>query len=61
MTYGELKRRIKKNGCFLHHHGKKHDIWKNPDTGKLFPVGRHDSQEVRITTLNSILKDSGLK
>lgn len=61
MTHGELKRLLKKNGCEFHHHGKRHDIWINPKTGKQFPVGRHDKQEVPPGTRDSILKDAGLK
>lgn len=61
MTYGELKRLLKKNGCYLHHDGKKHEIWYSPITGKQFPVGRHNSQEVRPGTLKSIKTDAGLK
>jgi len=28
----ELERHLRAHGCFLHHHGGKHDIWVNPDT-----------------------------
>jgi predicted RNA binding protein YcfA (HicA-like mRNA interferase family) len=60
MTYGELKRLVKKNGCFLHHQGKRHEIWENPKTGKQFPIGRHDSKEVRESTLKRVKTDAGL-
>ncbi|MCL2109571.1 MAG: type II toxin-antitoxin system HicA family toxin [Oscillospiraceae bacterium] len=60
MTYGELKRKLKKGGSYFHHHGKSHEIWESSLTGKQFPVGRHNSQEVRKATLHSILKDAGL-
>jgi predicted RNA binding protein YcfA (HicA-like mRNA interferase family) len=36
-------------------------MWENIKTGKLFPVGRHDTQEVRDGTLKSIKRDAGLK
>lgn len=56
MTYSELKRLLKKNGCRFSLEGKKHEIWYSEKT-----VGRHDTQEVATGTLTSILKDAGLK
>ena len=61
MTYGELKRELKKNGCYLHHHGSRHEVWENPKTGKQFPLGRHDTKEVPKGTLDSIRKAAKLK
>ena len=61
MTYGELKRLLNKNGCYFHHHGSRHEMWENQKTGKLFPVGRHDTKDVPKGTLSSIKKDAGLK
>jgi predicted RNA binding protein YcfA (HicA-like mRNA interferase family) len=61
MTYSELKRELKKSGCFIHHHGSRHEIWESPITGQQFPVGRHDAQEVPKGTLGSIKKAAGLK
>ena len=60
MTYGELKKILRKSGCYIHHHGSRHEIWENPKTGKQFPVGRHDSKEVPTGTLGSIKKAAGL-
>ena len=61
VTYGELKKALKKIGCYFHHHGSRHEMWENPKTGKQFPVGRHDTKEVPTGTLSSIKKDAGLK
>lgn len=61
MTYGELKKILKKNGCYLHHNAKRHEIWYSEKTGIQFPVGRHNSQEVKNGTLKSIMNDAGLK
>ena len=61
MKYGELKRLLQKHGCYLHHEGKRHEIWYSPITKKIFPVGRHNFQEVNTGTCNSILKDAGIK
>ena len=61
LTYGELKKMLKKGGCYFDHNGKRHEIWINPKTGVQFPVGRYNSQEVKTGTLKSILEDAGLK
>lgn len=61
MRYSELKRLLKKNGCRLSLEGKRHEIWYSEKTGKTFIVGRHDTQEVATGTLESIMKDAGLK
>ena len=61
MNAGELKRKLKKIGCYKHHEGKRHEMWYSPITGKQFPVSRHDSQEVAAGTLRSIKEDSGLE
>lgn len=58
----EIVRKIKQNtNCFFLREGSNHEIWVNPDTGKEFQIPRHYSQELSNGTLNSILKDSGLK
>ena len=61
MTYGELKRLLKKNGCYLHHQGANHEMWYSPITGNQFPVGRHNKEEVRPGTLSKIKASAGLK
>lgn len=61
MRYGELKKLLKKNGCYKKRDGKKHELWYSPITGKTFSVGRHDKEEVKNGTCDSILKDAGLK
>ncbi len=62
MKYKELEKILKKAGCYdtgklLNGHPK----WFCPSTGKSFKMSHHGSQEVAIGTLNSILKDAGLK
>lgn len=52
MTYSELKKLLKKNGCYLDHEGKRHEIWYSPITGEHFPLGRHKTEEVKNGTLN---------
>ena len=61
MKYGELKRLLKKNGCRLVEEGKNHELWLAPKTESIFPVGRHNSQEVKNGTLHAILKQAGLE
>lgn len=61
MNYGELKKLLKKNGCYLKREGTRHEIWYSPITNESFPVGRHNKQEVANGTLKSIFKTAGLK
>jgi predicted RNA binding protein YcfA (HicA-like mRNA interferase family) len=61
VTYGELKRLLKKSGSCFHHHGGRHEMWENPKTREQYPVGRHDTKEVPKGTLESIKKSTGIK
>ena len=38
-----------------------HPIWYSPISEDSFPTSRHESQEVKVGTLNRILKKAGLK
>ena len=60
MKTSELIKILKKNGCYIIRNGSRHDIWYSPITDKQFPVPRH-KDDVKVGTLNSILKDAGLK
>lgn len=61
MTYGELKRQLKKSGCWLLREGGNHEIWFSPITNKQFPVGQHNTEEIPRGTLLSIKKSAGLQ
>jgi predicted RNA binding protein YcfA (HicA-like mRNA interferase family) len=61
MKYSELERKLKKAGCYYVRDGKKHPIWYSPLTEKEFQTSHHKSEEVKFGTLQSILRDSGLK
>ncbi len=61
MTYGELKRLLKKNGCKIIREGSNHEIWYSPITNEQIPIGRHTKEEVPRGTLQSIKKAAGLK
>lgn len=51
MKSSELKRLLRRNGCFLVRQGTSHEIWESPITNERFLVPRHDSQEIRTGTL----------
>ncbi|MBO7347042.1 MAG: type II toxin-antitoxin system HicA family toxin [Bacteroidaceae bacterium] len=55
MKGSELKRLLRKGGCFFVAHGTNHDWWSNPQ-GIRTQVPRHDTQEVNIKTCRSIIK-----
>lgn len=65
MKVSELIKKLRKSGCYLNDHGKdhgkEHDEWYNPITGKYFRIPRHKNKELATGTVNSILKDAGLK
>ncbi|WP_372472643.1 type II toxin-antitoxin system HicA family toxin [Capnocytophaga sp. ARDL2] len=62
MKYSELERLLRKNGCY--DTGKQangHPVWFSPITGQKFRTSNHKSEEVKIKTLKSISKQSGVK
>jgi predicted RNA binding protein YcfA (HicA-like mRNA interferase family) len=62
MKYSELEKLITKTtNSRFHHQGRRHPIWRNPDTGEFFEMSRHKSEEVAKGTLNDILTKSGAK
>lgn len=61
MKYSELIKLLKSSGCTIYREGGNHTQWYSPVTGKIFPVGRHKSEDVPQGTLNSILRAAGLK
>lgn len=61
MKTSELKRYLKSKGCYEIHTGKEHDVWYSPLTEAKIRIPRHQSQEVPPGTLNSILKQAGIK
>jgi len=60
MKTAELLKLFKQHKIVFVEHGKKHDLYYSPITEKKFPVPRHKT-ELKIGTLNAILKDAGLK
>lgn len=61
MKTSEMKRMLRKAGCRKTREGANHELWYSPITGKQFAVPRHDAQELKTKTAESILKEAGLK
>lgn len=61
MRYSELKKLLKKAGCYKKGEGGRHELWFSPATGQSFPVSRHNTEEVPTGTLKSIKKAAGLE
>lgn len=59
MKRSELIRQLVEQGCILHRHGGRHDIYFNPATGKKQPVPRHN--EIDNALAKHIKKYLGLK
>ena len=57
MRTGELKKKLRKAGCYKIREGGNHEIWYSPKTETAFS----DGQEIATGTANKILKDAGLK
>lgn len=58
MKRGQFIRELVEAGCYLKRHGKKHDIYANPRTGKPAPVPRH--AEIKKSLCDLIRKQLGL-
>jgi len=61
MKYSDLKKELRQHGCYKTNEGGNHEIWFNPISNKFFPVGRHNTEDVRKGIQNSILKQAGIK
>lgn len=61
MKTSELVRKLKKEGCLFHSHGKNHDWWYSPVTKQKFQVPRHAGQDIGIVLKKYIEKQSGVK
>lgn len=55
MKRKELIKKITSVGCVLVRHGSRHDLYKNPKTGKKQPVPRHD--EIDENLAKHIIKE----
>ena len=61
MTVSEFVRYLKKQGIKFKGHGANHDVYRNPKTGDEAQVPRHQTQEIKTGTKETILKDLRLK
>ena len=57
----EKKRQLREIGCYKVAEGGNHEIWYSPVTGKRFPIPRHNTEELKKKTEQSINRASGLK
>ncbi len=55
MKRKELIKKITTAGCVLIKHGARHDLFRNPRTGKKQPIPRHD--EINENLAKHILKE----
>jgi len=55
MRRKDLIKRLSDAGCVLVRHGPRHDLYKNPVTGKKQPVPRHN--EIDESLARHILKE----
>ena len=55
MKRKDLIKMLKEIGCILVRHGSKHDLYKNPATGKKQPVPRH--KEIDESLAKHIIKE----
>lgn len=61
MKTSELKRLLKKAGCYQQSEGGSHEIWYSPISKRKFTVPRHNAQEMNTKTVEAIKKQAGLK
>ena len=55
MKRKELIKKLVSNGCILERRGARHDLYKNPTSGKKQPVPRH--REIDESLARHILKE----
>jgi mRNA interferase HicA len=55
MKRKDLIKRLTDKGCVLLRHGSRHDLYKNPTTGKKQPIPRHS--EIDETLSKHIMKE----
>ncbi|MBI4612557.1 MAG: type II toxin-antitoxin system HicA family toxin [Planctomycetes bacterium] len=58
MRRSALERHLRSEGCILHHHGARHDVWLNPRNLARAPVPRH--REIKRGTVRGICRILGI-
>lgn len=61
MTAKELEKILIANGWIYDYTRGSHKYYKNPATNKKIPIPYHSGKDIAKGTLNSILKEAGLK
>ena len=61
MKYSELEKKLTEQGCYFKRNGSRHPMWFSPITNKIFALSHHRNEEVKLGTLKSIIRDSGVK
>lgn len=60
MKVSEMKRLLRKNGCYFVRHLRGHEDWYSPITHRHFLIPRHDSHELGTGIEKAIRKQAGL-
>jgi hypothetical protein len=58
MERRKLEEHLREHGCEFHHHGGKHDVWWNPESGAMASIPRHKT--VKKPTARSVCDDLGV-
>ncbi|HEV3258660.1 MAG TPA: type II toxin-antitoxin system HicA family toxin [Gemmataceae bacterium] len=58
MNRRDLERHLRGQGCVLHHHGGRHDIWLNPRNLAQAPVPRR--RQIKRGTIHGICRILGI-
>lgn len=61
MRFSELKQEFAAAGCYDTGRGKRHAHWFSPLTGQIFPMSRHDGEEVKKGMEMKLRKLAGVK
>jgi predicted RNA binding protein YcfA (HicA-like mRNA interferase family) len=58
MNRRAFEKHLRACGCFLNHHGGRHDVWVNPTSLSHVPVPRHN--ELKRGTVRGICRALGI-
>ncbi len=59
-TYRIIKRILESKGCYYVRCRGSHETWFNPELEREFIVVKHKNEPMRIKTLKTLMKNSGL-
>jgi len=58
LTYRDIIKRLRKLGFRFYRQGKgSHELWVRDNDGKVIPVPRHGSKEIRRGTVRAIIRE----